>query len=94
MGQREEVTCPTCGSPVSVVSSHEGTSYYRPLPPETAGVWLVMLGMDTQHENHVVSVHHTEQEAYDEAAHKQSEITWANWTYYASGPWLLVRKGD
>lgn len=27
-------TCPCCGSPVEVISSDEGTSYYRPIESE------------------------------------------------------------
>lgn len=32
-------TCPTCGSPVEVVSSDEGTHHYRPVHPRVCDTW-------------------------------------------------------
>lgn len=32
-------TCPTCGSPVEVISSDEGTQHYRPARPRVCDTW-------------------------------------------------------
>lgn len=44
MGSRDH-TCPTCGSPVEVVSSDEGTGYYRePERPQDHRVKIEFMG--------------------------------------------------
>ncbi len=49
-------------------------------------VWLVMLGMDTPHENHVLAVY-GDFEAAQRNAHQRSVPT--GWQCYVSGPWVV-----